>query len=103
MNAGFVYIMSNKSRSTIYIGVTSNLEVRVIEHRTGLGSEFTSKYKCFDLLFYEYHNKISHAIEREKQLKNWHREWKLNLIKEENPELNDLSESIGIDPETSSG
>jgi putative endonuclease len=95
--------MSNKGRTTLYIGVTSNLEARVLEHKSGQGSKFTSKYKCFDLIFYEYHHKISHAIEREKQLKNWHREWKLNLIKEENPKLIDLSESIGIDPETSSG
>lgn len=95
--------MSNKSRSTLYIGVTSNLEARVLEHKSGEGSKFTSTYKCFELIFYEYHNKISHAIEREKQLKNWHREWKLNLIKKENPDLKDLSESIGIDPETSSG
>ena len=103
MNQGCVYIMSNITRSTIYIGVTSNLIARVLEHRSGVGSKFTSKYKCFDLIYFEPHHSIKHAIEREKQLKNWHREWKFNLIKTENPELLDLSESIGVDPETSSG
>ena len=95
--------MYNKRRTTIYIGVTSDLVSRVIEHRSIEGSKFTSKYKCFDQLFYEYHHSIVHAIEREKQLKNWHRDWEMNLIKAENPDLIDLSESIGIDPETSSG
>ncbi len=92
--------MSNKSRSTLYIGVTSNLPARVLEHKSGLGSKFTSKYKCFDLIYYEAHHSIVHAIQREKQLKNWHRDWKMNLIKAENPELKDLSEAIGLGPKT---
>ncbi len=97
MNSGCVYIMSNKNRTTLYIGVTSNLTARVLEHRSGIGSKFTSKYNCFDLIYFEYHASIVAAIAREKQLKNWHRDWKMNLIRSENPELLDLSHAVGID------
>lgn len=93
---GSVYIMTNPNRTTFYIGVTSNLIARVIEHKSGQGSKFTSKYKCKDLVYYVGFNSIEEAIDREKQLKNWHREWKINLIKGFNPTLNDLSEEIGI-------
>ena len=96
MNSGCVYIMSNKNRTTLYIGVTSNLTSRVLEHRSGKGSKFTAKYNCSDLIYFEYHPSIVAAIAREKQLKNWHREWKMNLIKSENPELLDLSQSVGV-------
>jgi putative endonuclease len=88
---GFVYIMSNKNRTTFYIGITNNLERRVAEHRLGEGSTFTSKYKLFDLVFFEMIPNIQQAIAREKQLKRWHREWKINLIREENPEMKDLA------------
>jgi putative endonuclease len=87
----FVYIMSNKSRTVFYIGVTNNLERRVKEHKTGLGSEFTSKYKLFELIYFEIISDIKTAIKREKQLKRWHREWKINLIKTLNPEMLDLA------------
>ena len=99
MNPGFVYIMSNKTRASIYVGVTSDLTSRILQHKLREGGKFTSKYKCFDLIYYESHDTIEQAIEREKQLKNWHREWKLNLIKELNPYLNDLSTEIGIHPD----
>ncbi|WP_420386438.1 GIY-YIG nuclease family protein [Roseivirga sp.] len=94
---GSIYIMSNPSRTVLYIGVTSNLIARVIEHKTNNGSTFTKKYNCIDLLYHEEFSSIQEAIIREKQLKNWHREWKWNLIKAFNPSLNDLSEAIGID------
>ena len=99
MKPGFVYIMTNKTRSSLYVGVTSNLRARVLQHKSGQGGKFTSKYKCVDLLYYENIDSIVDAIAREKQLKNWHREWKLNLIKQMNPYLKDLSTEIGIDPE----
>ncbi len=86
--------MSNKNRTTIYIGVTNDLYTRVLEHKDGKGSKFCYKYNCFDLIYFESYNRISDAIEREKQLKRWHREWKLNLIKEQNPELRDLFNEI---------
>ena len=99
MNPGFVYIMSNKTRSTLYVGVTSDLTSRVLEHKLGIGSKFTSKYKCFDLILYEDFDLITDAIDREKQLKNWHREWKLNLIRDMNPYMKDLSFEIGLHPD----
>jgi len=90
VKGGYVYIMSNSKRTTFYIGVTSNLKERIADHKNGVGSEFTSKYKLHDLLFYEDFPDIYQAIDREKQLKNWHREWKINLIKSVNPEMKDL-------------
>ncbi len=100
MKDGYVYILSNKKRTTLYIGVTSNIEHRIFEHKTGTGSVFTSKYKLNALLYYEYIDGISEAIDREKQLKRWRSEWKWNLIKETNPELLDLAaEWYDIDPD----
>jgi len=92
MKQGYVYIMSNYNRNVLYIGVTNDLERRVKEHKSGKGSEFTSKYRCFYLVYFERIQGIEQAIKREKQLKNWKRIWKFNLIKEINPELKDLAE-----------
>ena len=91
MKQGFVYIMSNKNRTTTYIGVTSDIERRVIEHKSGFGSKFTAKYNLYDLMNFELFDYIVDAIDREKQLKNWHSAWKWNLIKEDNPKLDDLA------------
>jgi putative endonuclease len=88
---GFVYIVSNKKRTTLYIGVTSNIENRIFEHKTGKGGVFSSKYKLTDLLYFECVQGMDDAILREKQMKKWNRDWKLRLIKEENPELEDLA------------
>lgn len=88
----FIYIMSNKNLTTFYIGVTNDIERRVKEHKEGYGSEFTSKYKLTYLVYYETISDIKTAIKREKQLKNWHRDWKLDLIKELNPSMIDLAE-----------
>jgi len=85
-----VYIMSNKNRTVLYVGVTSNLESRVLDHKTG-ESKFTAKYNCTDLLYFEEYADIRNAIAREKQLKKWKRTWKEDLIKKENPELKDLA------------
>lgn len=92
---GFVYIMSNKNRTTFYIGVTNCIERRVAEHKSGK-SGFTSQYNLFDLMYYERIAGFRNAIDREKQLKRWHRQWKINLIKEMNPEMKDLSEEWKI-------
>ncbi|MBU1200117.1 GIY-YIG nuclease family protein [Patescibacteria group bacterium] len=86
---GYVYIIGN-NRPTLYIGVTSNLQKRIWEHKQSTIKGFSSKYKLTKLLYFEIHSDIKQAIKREKQLKRWHREWKLNLIKSQNPELNDL-------------
>jgi putative endonuclease len=74
-----------------HIGVPSNLQTRVWQHKNGEGGKFTSTYNCHYLLYYEEYNHINKAIEREKNLKNWNREWKLNLIKAENPEMIDIA------------
>jgi putative endonuclease len=84
--------MSNKSK-TLYIGVTNNLERRVTEHKQKLISGFTKKYNVTKLVYYEEFEYIDKALEREKQLKNWHRDWKINLIQAVNKEWIDLSEN----------
>lgn len=86
--------MSNKLRTVLYVGVTNDLERRVLEHRLSLHKGFTSKYRCYELLYYEMYSNISDAIYREKQLKHWKREWKINLIQEMNPLLKDLSNQV---------
>ena len=87
----WVYIMSNRHRNVLYIGVTSNLYKRVWEHKNHVHKgSFTSRYNCDFLIYYEYYDNIIEAISREKQLKNWRREWKYNLIKKKNSEMKDL-------------
>ena len=90
MKGGYIYIMSNPNRTTFYIGVTSNLKTRIADHKNGKGSNFTTKYNLQDLVYYEDFPEIYQAINREKRLKKWHRQWKINLIKSRNPEMNDL-------------
>ncbi len=87
-----VYILSNFTRTVFYIGVTSDLMGRMQQHKNNEGGKFTSTYKCHFLMYYEDWKNINHAIEREKNLKNWHREWKINLIRKENPDLLDLAD-----------
>ena len=94
MKRGYVYILSNYTRTTFYIGVTSNLGERVQEHISGEGSVFTRKYNLKYLVYMEEFVTIQDAIAREKQLKNWHREWKIKLIKSVNPEMRDLTNEI---------
>jgi putative endonuclease len=94
MKTGYVYIMSNYTRSTFYIGVTSDLVRRVYEHKNGTLEGFTKKYNVKYLMYYENAGTIDDAIAREKQLKNWHRAWKMNLIKSMNPEMKDLAEEL---------
>ena len=91
---GYVYMVSNKHRTTIYIGVTSNLSARSWEHKNGEGSSFTKKYNCTDLIYYEFHESIESAIEREKELKKWKRFRKERLIKTLNPSFLDLHENV---------
>ena len=82
--------MTNKNRTTFYIGVTSNLKNRIADHKNGVGSVFTKRYNLEDLVYYEDFSDILQAIDREKQLKRWHKEWKINLIRSVNPEIKDL-------------
>lgn len=90
---GYIYILGN-SKLTLYIGVTSDLIKRVYEHKKEIVKGFSQKYKLKRLLYYEIFENIEEAIKREKQLKNWHREWKLSLIKSKNPDLKDLYPEI---------
>ncbi len=87
----FVYILSNYKRTVLYIGVTNDLERRIYEHKNKLVEGFTKKYNCMDLLYFEETSSADSAIEREKELKGWKRMKKENLIKQNNPQLKDLS------------
>ena len=91
----WVYIMSNKSRSVIYTGVTNDIYRRYLEHRDEKVPGFTQKYKCHNLIYYEEHNFIEQAIHREKEIKGWRREKKMELIRTINPWLKDLAEGLG--------
>ena len=88
-----VYILTNYNETTFYIGVTGNLQKRIFEHKNKVVEGFTKKYNVDKLVYYEITNDVESAINREKQLKRWHRQWKINLIKEVNPEFKDLSEN----------
>jgi len=91
---GYVYIMASKRNGTLYIGATSDLLKRAAEHRNGIIEGFTKRYGCKMLAWYEIHDRMDDAIRREKQLKEWHRAWKLRLIEQPNPDWNDLFESL---------
>ena len=75
-----VYLLASQPNGTIYIGVTSNLIARLFEHRSGTAKGFTSRYRVYRLVRYEFFATMPEAIAREKQLKRWHRRWKVNLI-----------------------
>ncbi|MCW2410303.1 MULTISPECIES: GIY-YIG nuclease family protein [unclassified Sphingobium] len=92
--AGYVYIMAGRRNGTIYTGVTSDLVRRVTQHRTGEIKGFTTKYGCKLLVWYEAHDDLQNARQRELRIKEWKRQWKLRLIEEINPDWNDLFESI---------
>ena len=93
-----VYILASQPRGTIYIGVTSALTKRLWQHRNGITGGFASRHKVFSLVRYEMFGDMEAAILREKQLKRWHRQWKINLIESENPDWHDLGIGLGRDP-----
>lgn len=95
--------MTNKQNDVFYIGVSNDIIRRTYEHRNGIIKGFTSKYQTKKLVYFEQFSDPNSAINREKQLKNWHRDWKINLIRSRNPRFNDLYSEIVEDPETSSG
>lgn len=92
--SSFIYIITNKTNSVLYIGVTSCLAKRIYEHKNTLVKSFSKKYRLNKLIYYEIFENIQLAIKREKQLRNWHRDWKFNLIKNFNPEFKDLYSEI---------
>ena len=87
----YVYFMTNNSNKVLYIGVTSDLTKRVMQHKNHVYEGFTEKYNCTKLVYFEECNGINSAIRREKQLKNWHRDWKNNLVNQSNKDWNDLA------------
>lgn len=90
----YIYIASNRHRTVFYVGMTNDLQRRIYEHKSGVGSEFTSRYNITDLLYYEEFKEVRDAIHREKQLKAWGRRKKLGLICGLNPRLVDLAEQL---------
>ncbi len=97
MNDYYVYIMTNTTNTTLYVGVTNNLQRRVYEHKNELIEGFTQKYHLHKLVFFEMTGSIDAAITREKQLKNWRRQKKEELINSINPEWADLSITYKFD------
>ena len=91
---GFTYILASRRHGTLYIGVTNDLMRRVFEHRSGAVAGFTRTHKVHRRVWFEEYPWIADAIAREKQLKNWNRDWKLNLMERSNPEWVDLYESL---------
>ena len=102
-----VYILAKSYRGTLYTGVTSDIVKRVYEHKNGITKGFTDKYGVKDLVYYEIHNTMESAIQREKLIKRWKRSWKYNIIEKDNPEWKDLYQKVcGAelpDPATSAG
>ncbi|MBS0271912.1 MAG: GIY-YIG nuclease family protein [Proteobacteria bacterium] len=90
----YVYIMASKPKGTLYIGVTNNLIRRVYEHKNGLVDGFTKRYEIKLLVYFETHDYVYNALQREKNLKHWKRQWKINIIEELNPHWKDLYETI---------
>ena len=93
-----VYILANGKHGTLYIGVTTDLAARLHQHREGLIKGFTSRYGINRLVHFEMFEDMPNAIHREKQLKKWRRDWKLNLIEASNPGWVDLAEGLGLLP-----
>ncbi|MGH6716333.1 MAG: GIY-YIG nuclease family protein [Bradyrhizobium sp.] len=89
-----VYILASRRHGTLYIGVTNSLQRRIEEHRAGKGSSFVAKYQIFRLVYVESYERAEEAITREKQLKKWKRDWKIELIERENLEWRDLSDLL---------
>ena len=93
-----VYILAKASHSTLYTGVTSNLFARIHQHREGLTPGYASRYGIKRLVWFEIHETMDSAIQREKQIKRWLRPWKYDLIHKANPTWRDLAEDFGFEP-----
>jgi len=92
----YVYILASRKHGTLYIGVTNDLVRRVYEHKKDVIRGFTSRYRVHLLVWFESYDDITNAITREKELKTWRREWKINLIETSNPNWVDLYEALAI-------
>jgi len=94
MKKGYIYILTNKYNTVFYTGVTSNLQERIHEHKTDVGSEFTRRHKIKKLIWFDEYPTIRDAIDAEKKIKKWKRHWKEEMIEELNPDYRDLYEEI---------
>jgi len=90
MKQYYIYILASKKNGTLYIGVTNNLLKRVHNDKNNAVAGFTQKYNVHNLVYFEEHNDIGKAINREKQMKKWKRQWKIELIEKSNPQWRDL-------------
>ena len=95
MASGFCYILTNRPKGVLYVGVTRNLPRRLHEHRMGLIESFTSRYGITRLVLYEEYPRFMDAVQREKNIKHWPRAWKVNLIEQSNPHWVDLYDQLG--------
>jgi putative endonuclease len=93
-----VYLLANGYYGAVYIGVTSDLMKRLWQHREGITGAFTSRYEVHRLVHFEMFGDMENAIKREKQLKNWRRDRKINFINGVNPEWSDLAAGLGFEP-----
>ena len=94
MNTYYTYMLASRPYGTLYIGVTNGLVRRVDEHRAGTGAKFTQKHKVHQLVWYQAFADVKDAIQREKTMKDWPRQWKINLIERDNPHWIDLYLSV---------
>ena len=94
MSGGWVYILTNRPNGTLYVGVTHDLVRRVWEHREGVADGFTKRYALKRLVYFEHHDDMRGAIQREKNVKHWSRAWKVRLILRDNPDWEDLYDRI---------
>ena len=93
-SGGYVYILTNKPMGTLYIGSTTDLVGRILQHKNKAIPGFTSKYNIDKLVYYEWHDSLNNMVLRERQLKKWNRNWKYRLIIQKNPDWNDLYNDV---------
>ncbi|MDJ0921368.1 MAG: GIY-YIG nuclease family protein [Henriciella sp.] len=91
-----VYLLANRKYGALYCGVTSDLPTRLDQHKRGAGSVFTAKYGHTKLVWYEQHETMPPALHREKRIKSWKRQWKINMIEEHNSDWDDLSSTLPV-------
>lgn len=92
----YVYFLTNRHNTVLYIGMTNNIQRRLMEHRQGVNRGFTKRYNVTKLVYLETFGRARAALAREKQLKKWHRAWKLALIHKENPLMEDLAPEVQV-------
>ncbi|MFS4494145.1 GIY-YIG nuclease family protein [Maribacter sp. 2308TA10-17] len=95
MKQYYIYIVTNKNHTVLYVGMTNNLKLRLEQHQSKNNKGFTKKYSTYKLVYFEKTQYVNNAIKREKLIKGWRRQWKENLINDMNPDWEDLSWMLG--------